>query len=81
VRPLPHLSGDLTMTDPTQPDLLAKAKVEISGMARDGMAHPSTKPVLTGAAIGGVAAALLPMVSVPIGLLAGAGYALYRRLQ
>jgi hypothetical protein len=61
-------------------DLLASARVEISGMAKQGMAHPSTKPVLTGAAIGAVAGVLLPFVSLPLGAIAGAGYALYRRL-
>jgi hypothetical protein len=71
--------------DPNQPprgnrDLLAAAKTEISGMAKQGMAHPSTKPVLTGAAIGAVAGVLLPFVSLPLGAVAGAGYALYRRL-
>jgi hypothetical protein len=71
--------------DPDQPrnngDLLTAARTEISGMAKQGMAHPSTKPVLTGAAVGAVAGLLLPFVSLPIGAVAGAGYMLYRRLQ
>lgn len=57
------------------------AKREASGMAKDGMRHPSTKPVLTGAAIGAVAGALLPFVSLPLGLAAGAGYAFYKRVR
>lgn len=57
------------------------AKSEASGMLRDGMKHPSTKPVLTGAAVGAVAGALLPFVSLPIGAVAGAGYMFYRRLR
>ena len=61
-------------------DLLGLAKAEVSAMRRHGMAHPSTKPVLTGAAVGGMASLLLP-VSLPIGVLAGAGIALYRRLK
>ncbi|MFC4295127.1 hypothetical protein ACFO0A_08670 [Novosphingobium tardum] len=71
------------MTGPNDPDrdLVADAKAEIAGMAKEGLAHPSTKPVLTGAAIGAVAGALLPVVSLPMGLIAGAGYAFYRRLQ
>jgi hypothetical protein len=56
-------------------------KTEVSGMAKEGMNHPSTKPVLTGAAIGAVAGAVLPVVSWPIGLLAGAGFALYQRIK
>ena len=50
-------------------------------MAKGGMKHPSTKPVLTGAAVGAVAGAVLPVVTLPLGLLAGAGYMLYKRLR
>ncbi len=62
-------------------DLMSKAKTEISGMAKEGLAHPSTKPVLTGAAVGAVAGLLLPVVSIPVGLIAGAGYALWSRIR
>jgi len=62
-------------------DLLQDAKAEITGMAKDGMTHPSTKPVLTGAAVGAVAGLVLPLISLPIGALAGAGYMLYKRLR
>ena len=73
------------MTDNNEPrrngDLMSDAGAEIKSMAKDGMAHPSTKPVLTGAAVGAVAGAVLPIVSWPLGLVAGAGYMLYRRLR
>lgn len=73
------------MTDPNQPperdDLLSEAGSEIKGMAKEGMHHPSTKPVLTGAAVGALAGAILPVVSWPIGLVAGAGFMLYKRLR
>ena len=62
-------------------DWVQDTKEEIVGMAKEGMAHPSTKPVLTGAAIGAVAAAILPVISWPLGLAAGAGIALYSRLK
>ena len=62
-------------------DWVADVKNEVSGMAKEGMHHPSTKPVLAGAAIGAVAFALLPVVSWPLGLAAGAGYALYNRIK
>lgn len=68
------------MSEPND-DLLGKATSEIKGMAKEGMAHPSTKPVLTGAAVGAVAAAILPVVSWPLGLVAGAGFMLYKRLR
>lgn len=72
------------MTNPNDPgngDLLGQATQEIKGMAKEGMAHPATKPVLTGAAVGAVAGALLPVVSWPLGLVAGAGFMLYKRLR
>ncbi|MEN9683608.1 MAG: hypothetical protein RLZZ427_1359 [Pseudomonadota bacterium] len=70
------------MTDPNRNgDLLADAKDEIVGMAKQGMKHPSTAPVLTGAAIGGVAGLLLPLVSIPLGAVIGASFTLYKRLR
>ena len=62
-------------------DLISDAREEVVGMAKEGMAHPSTKPVLTGAAIGAVAGVVLPVVSWPLGLIAGAGFMLYKRLR
>ncbi len=62
-------------------DFYDDAKAEITGMAKDGMAHPSTKPVLTGAAVGAVAGLLLPFVSLPLGALAGAGFMFYKRVR
>ncbi|MFN4240619.1 MAG: hypothetical protein ACK4E5_08270 [Erythrobacter cryptus] len=62
-------------------DLIEEAKAEIIGMGKEGLNHPSTAPVLTGAAIGALAGALLPVVSWPVGLIAGAGLALYHRIR
>lgn len=63
------------------PDWIDDARDEIAGMAKGGLDHPSTKPVLTGAAVGAVAAAILPIVTWPVGLAAGAGIAFYNRLK
>lgn len=63
------------------PDWVEDVKTEVSGMAKDGMNHPSTKPVLTGAAIGAAAGFILPVISIPVGLIAGAGFALYQRIK
>lgn len=62
-------------------DLLPDAKAEVQGMLKQGLNHPSTAPVLTGAAVGAVAAGLLPLVSWPVGLAVGAGIMLYKRLR
>lgn len=72
--------------DPNEPKhrnhkLIPDATEELKGIAREGMKHPSTKPVLTGAAVGAVAGALLPVVSWPVGLIAGAGIMLYKRIR
>ena len=62
-------------------DWVEDAKTEISGMAKQGLDHPSSKPVIAGAAIGAIAGGLLPVVTWPIGLIAGAGFALYNRIK
>jgi len=70
------------MTNPQRDnDLIDDIREEIVSMGKEGMHHPSTKPVLTGAAIGAVAGAVLPIVSWPIGLIAGVGFMLYKRLR
>ena len=72
------------MNDPNKPvdsRILADAVEEMKAMGKEGLAHPSTKPVLTGAALGAVAGALLPVVSLPLGLIAGAGFMLYKRIR
>ncbi|MGI9374628.1 MAG: hypothetical protein ACR2PC_00830 [Tsuneonella suprasediminis] len=69
------------MTDPNRQDWVEDLKSEVSGMAKDGMHHPSTKPVLTGAAIGAVVGLFVPPLSWPLGLAAGAGIALYNRIK
>ncbi|QGN53890.1 hypothetical protein [Novosphingobium sp. Gsoil 351] len=62
-------------------DLLSEAGAEIKGMAKEGLHHPSTKPVLIGAGVGAVAGLVLPVLSVPVGLLGGAAFMLYKRLR
>ncbi len=72
------------MTDPDKPidnTILTDAVAEVKDMAKEGAAHPSTKPVLVGAGVGAVAAMLLPVVTWPIGLIAGAGFMLYKRIR
>ncbi len=72
------------MADPNEPidnKILRDALDEMKEMGKDGLAHPSSKPVLAGAAIGAVAAAILPVVTWPIGLVAGAGFMLYKRIR
>ncbi|MFM7378610.1 MAG: hypothetical protein ACKO1O_10870 [Erythrobacter sp.] len=62
-------------------DWVEDVKTEVTGMAKEGLNHPSTAPVLTGAAVGAVAGALLPVISWPVGLVAGIGFALYQRVK
>jgi hypothetical protein len=69
------------MDDPDQPDLVDDIREEIVGIAKEGMHHPSTKPVLVAAAVGAVAGGILPIVTWPVGLIAGAGFMLYKRVR
>jgi hypothetical protein len=72
------------MNDPNKPidnRILVDAVDEVKAMGKEGLAHPSSKPVLAGAALGVIAAGLLPIVSWPLGLVAGAGFMLYKRIR
>ncbi len=71
------------MTDPNEdkPDYLGRATDEVKAMGKQGFAHPSTKRVARGAAIGAVAAILLPVLTLPIGIIGGAGIALWQRIK
>ncbi len=72
------------MNDPKKPiddRILADAVDEVKGIGSEGMQHPSTRPVLVGAAVGAVAGAILPLVTLPIGAIAGAGFMLYKRIR
>lgn len=66
---------------PEEPTLIEVTVEEVKAMGKQGLAHPSTKPVLTGGAIGAVAGILLPVVTWPVGLFAGAAIALYSRVK
>jgi hypothetical protein len=67
--------------EPIDNKILSDAVDEIKAMGKEGLAHPSSKPVIAGAAVGAVAAALLPVVTWPLGLVAGAGFMLYKRIR
>ena len=62
-------------------NIVEDAKVELTGMAKQGVRHPSTKPVLIAAAAGAAAGLLLPLLSVPAGIIIGAGVMFYKRLR
>ena len=61
--------------------LIEAARQEIADMAKEGLDHPSAKPVIMGAAAGAVAAGILPVITWPLGLIAGAAVALYLRIK
>ena len=73
------------MTDPRRPhdtgSFVRDARQELAGMLQDGLSHPSTRPVLVWGAVGAVAGAVLPFVSIGLGLAAGAGYKFYKRVR
>ncbi|HET6536860.1 MAG TPA: hypothetical protein VFG34_01920 [Sphingopyxis sp.] len=62
--------------NPEEPTLFERTIEEAKAIGRQGLAHPSAKPVLIGCAIGAMAGALLPLLNWPLGLLAGGVIAL-----
>ena len=74
------------MSDPDKPidsKVLVDAIAEVKEMGKDGLEHPSSKPVLIGGAAGAVVGWILPLGSlgVVLGLLAGAAFMLYKRIR
>ena len=70
----------MTQPNDQDPNYFGRATDEIKGIGREGLSHPSTKPVLAGAAIGAVAA-ILPIITLPIGIIGGAAIALWLRIK
>ena len=62
-------------------NIVDDAKTELSGMAKQGVRHPSTKPVLIAAAAGAAAGFVLPLLSIPAGIIIGAGAMFYKRIR
>ncbi|HEX7712227.1 MAG TPA: hypothetical protein VF418_14955 [Sphingomonadaceae bacterium] len=60
-------------------DLFENIGADVKEMAKEGFGHPGSKQVLTGAAVGAVAGAVLPVVTWPLGLIAGAAFMLWQR--
>ncbi|MEL6528671.1 MAG: hypothetical protein AAGK01_05505 [Pseudomonadota bacterium] len=67
--------------DPEQNDLLNRAELEVKAMWEQGMEHPSTQPVLIGAAIGFAIGIVLFDGAWFLTAFAGAAFALYNRLE
>ncbi|HMN52892.1 MAG TPA: hypothetical protein PKC32_01735 [Sphingopyxis sp.] len=66
---------------PEEPTLAERTIEEIKAMGKQGMDHPSTRPVLIGGGLGAVAGAVLPVLTWPVGLFAGAAIALVSRVK
>lgn len=68
------------MTEPGKgQDLFENIGTDVKEMAKQGFDHPGSRQVLTGMAVGAVAAMVLPVVTWPMGLIAGAGFMLWQR--
>ena len=72
------------MSDPNKPvdnRILVDAVDEVKAMGKEGLAHPSSKPVIIGGTVGAVAGAILFNGVWPLTLLVGAGFMLYKRIR
>jgi hypothetical protein len=54
---------------------------EVSRIGQDVLKTEKAPKIAAGAVVGAVAGVVLPFLSLPIGLLAGAGYVAYRQAQ
>ena len=70
----------MTQPNDQDPNYFGRATEEIKGIGREGLSHPSAKPILGGAALGAVAA-ILPVITIPIGIIGGAAIALWLRIK
>ncbi|KGB56963.1 hypothetical protein FG91_00067 [Sphingopyxis sp. LC81] len=66
---------------PEEPTLVELSIEEVKAMGRQGLAHPSTRPVLIGGAVGGAIGLMLDAITWPVGLFAGALIALVMRVK
>jgi hypothetical protein len=68
------------MTGPVKgDDLIESITADVKEMGKEGLGHPGSKQVITGGLVGAVVGMVLPVVSWPIGLVAGAGFVLWHR--
>lgn len=58
--------------NPEEPTQFERTIELAKAIGRQGLAHPSTRPVLLGGVVGGIVAAVLPVISWPFGIIAGA---------
>ena len=66
---------------PEEPTLAEVTIEEVKAMGKQGLAHPSTRPVLIGGGVGAVIGLMLDAVSWPFGLFAGAVIALLIQIK
>ena len=66
---------------PEEPTLVELTIEEVKAMGKQGMDHPSTRPVLIGGAIGAALGLVLDAISWPVGLFIGAAIALLMRVR
>ena len=62
-------------------DFADKTVDEVSRVGQDVLKNEKAPKIAAGAAIGAVAGAVLPFLSLPLGLIAGAGYVASRQAQ
>lgn len=66
---------------PEEPTLVELTIEEVKAMGKQGMDHPSTRPVLVGGAVGAAVGLVVDVIGWPLGLFAGAAIALVMRVR
>lgn len=68
------------MPDPDKGnELFENISADVKEMAKEGLGHPGSKQVITGGLVGAATAMVLPVVTWPLGLIAGVGFMLWHR--
>ena len=62
-------------------DLIENITADVKEMGKEGLSHPGSKQVITGGLVGAAVGMVLPVVTWPLGLIAGAGFVLWHRIK
>jgi hypothetical protein len=71
----------MARSNPEEPTLFEHSAELAKAIGRQGLGHPASKYVILGSAVGGLIAYALPFLVWPLGLIAGAIFALVAQVK